>query len=167
MRDKDAVLSCVLIAEMCAWAKNNGKSLSEVLMDIHLEFGFYLEDLISLTKKGRSGAEEIAQMMENLRNNPPKQLAGSDVLTLRDYKLGKVTNLADGSKTETGLPASNVLQFETADGTVVTARPSGTEPKIKFYFSVNAELKDKGEYDSVRASLKAKISTIQSDLGLV
>lgn len=166
VRDKDAVLSCVLIAEMCAWAKNNGKSLSEVLMDIHLEFGFYLEDLISLTKKGRSGAEEIAQMMENLRSNPPKQLAGSDVLTLRDYKLGKVTNLADGSKTETGLPASNVLQFETADGTVVTARPSGTEPKIKFYFSVNAPLKDKGDYDAVRASLKAKITTIQSDLGL-
>lgn len=166
VRDKDAVLSCVLIAEMCAWAKNNGKSLSEVLMDIHLEFGFYLEDLISLTKKGRSGAEEIAQMMENLRSNPPKQLAGSDVLTLRDYKLGKVTNLADGSKTETGLPASNVLQFETADGTVVTARPSGTEPKIKFYFSVNAPLKDKTDYDTVRASLKAKITTIQSDLGL-
>lgn len=167
VRDKDAVLSCVLIAEMCAWAKNNGKSLSEVLMDIHLEFGFYLEDLISLTKKGRSGAEEIALMMENLRNNPPKQLAGSDVLTLRDYKLSKVTNLADGSKTETGLPTSNVLQFETADGTVVTARPSGTEPKIKFYFSVNAPLKDKADYDAVRASLKAKITTIQSDLGLI
>lgn len=166
VRDKDAVLSCVLIAEMCAWAKNNGKSLSEVLMDIHLEFGFYLEDLISLTKKGRSGAEEIAQMMENLRSNPPKKLAGSDVLTLRDYKLGKVTNLADGGKTETGLPASNVLQFETADGTVVTARPSGTEPKIKFYFSVNAPLKEKGDYDAVRATLKAKITTIQSDLGL-
>ncbi|MFM1876786.1 MAG: hypothetical protein RL266_2523 [Bacteroidota bacterium] len=166
VRDKDAVLSCVLIAEMCAWAKNNGKSLSEVLTDIHLEFGFYLEDLISITKKGRSGAEEIAQMMENLRNHPPKQLAGSDVLTLRDYKLGKVTNLADGSKTDTGLPTSNVLQFETADGTVVTARPSGTEPKIKFYFSVNAVLKDKADHDVVRASLKAKITMIQSDLGL-
>jgi len=166
VRDKDAVLSCVLIAEMCAWAKNNGKSLYEVLMDIHSEFGFYLEDLISLTKKGRSGAEEIAQMMDNLRNDPPKQLAGSDVLTLRDYKLGKVTNLADGSKTETGLPTSNVLQFETVDGTVVTARPSGTEPKIKFYFSVNAPLKDNSQYDAVRIALKEKIVSIQSDLGL-
>lgn len=167
VRDKDAVLSCVLIAEMCAWAKNKGKGLYDVLMDIHAEYGFYLEDLISVTKKGKSGAEEIAQMMEDLRNNPPKQLAGSNVLTLRDYKLGQVTNLSDGSKSETGLPASNVLQFETADGTVVTARPSGTEPKIKFYFSVNSELKDRSEYDAVRTGLKQKIATIQSDLGLV
>ena len=166
VRDKDAVLSCVLIAEMCAWAKEQGKSLYDVLQDIHMEFGFYLEDLISITKKGMTGAEEIATMMENLRSNPPKTLAGSNVLTLRDYKLGKVTNLADGAQTETGLPASNVLQFETADGTVVTARPSGTEPKIKFYFSVNGALNNKADYDAVRDSLKAKITTIQSDLGL-
>jgi len=126
-----------------------------------------LEDLISIKKEGKSGAEEIAQMMDNLRNEPPKKLADSDVITLRDYKLGQVTNLADGSKSETGLPTSNVLQFETEDGTVVTARPSGTEPKIKFYFSVNAELKSKADYDSVRDSLKQKIATIQSDLGLV
>jgi len=166
VRDKDAVLSCVLIAEMCAWAKEQEKSLYDVLQDIHTEFGFYLEDLISITKKGMTGAEEISKMMEDLRSNPPKTLAGSDVLTLRDYKLGKVTNLADGAQTETGLPASNVLQFETADGTVVTARPSGTEPKIKFYFSVNGELKNKAEYDSVRTALKGKIEAIQSDLGL-
>lgn len=167
VRDKDAVMSCVLIAEMCAWAKTQGKSLYDVLMDIHAEFGFYLEDLISITKKGKTGAEEIAKMMEELRSNPPKTLAGSAVLTLRDYKLGKVTNLADGSQTETGLPSSNVLQFETADGTVVTARPSGTEPKIKFYFSVNAELNDKAEYDRVRNYLKGKIEAIQVDLGLI
>jgi len=166
VRDKDAVLSCVLIAEMCAWAKDQGKSLYDILQDIHSEFGFYLEDLISITKKGKTGAEEIAKMMENLRSNPPKNLAGSAVLTLRDYKLGKMTNLNYGSQTETGLPSSNVLQFETADGTVVTARPSGTEPKIKFYFSVNAELKDKADYDLVRDSLKEKIEQIQSDLGL-
>jgi len=167
VRDKDAVLSCVLIAEMCAWAKDQGKSLYDVLQDIHVEFGFYVEDLISITKKGMSGAEEIAKMMEDLRSNPPKKLAGSEVLTLRDYKLGKVTNLANGSQTETGLPASNVLQFETADGTVVTARPSGTEPKIKFYFSVNGALNDKAEYDTVRDALKGKITTIQSDLNLI
>ena len=166
VRDKDAVLSCVLIAEMCAWAKNQGKSLYDVLQDIHSTFGFYLEDLISIKKEGKSGAQEIAKMMEDLRNNPPKQLAGSDVLTLRDYKLGQVTNLSDGSKSETGLPMSNVLQFETADETVVTARPSGTEPKIKFYFSVNTELKNKADYDAVRDSLKEKITTVQSDLGL-
>ena len=166
VRDKDAVLSCVLIAEMCAWAKSNGKSLYEVLIDIHSEFGFYLEDLISITKKGKTGAEDIAKMMEDLRSNPPKSLAGSNVLTLRDFKLGKVTNLVDGSISETGLPSSNVLQFETADGTIVTARPSGTEPKIKFYFSVNGELHDKSDYDLVHQNLQAKIGTIQSDLGL-
>lgn len=166
VRDKDAVLSCVLIAEMCAWAKEQGKSLYDVLQDIHTEFGFYLEDLISITKKGMTGAEEIAKMMEDLRSNPPRQLAGSQVLTFRDYKLGRVTNLADGSQSETGLPASNVLQFETADGTVVTARPSGTEPKIKFYFSVNSQLKNKAEYDAVRTALKGKIEAIQADLGL-
>jgi phosphoglucomutase len=166
VRDKDAVLSCVLIAEMCAWAKSNGKSLYDVLIDIHSEYGFYLESLISITKKGKTGAEDIAKMMEDLRSTPPKNLAGSSVLTLRDFKLGKVTNLADGSKTETGLPSSNVLQFETADGTVVTARPSGTEPKIKFYFSVNGALKNKADYDSVEAKLAVKIKTLQSDLGL-
>ncbi|MCF8465134.1 MAG: phospho-sugar mutase [Flavobacteriales bacterium] len=166
VRDKDAVLSCVLIAEMCAWAKDQGKSLFDVLQDIHVEFGFYLEDLISITKKGMSGAEEIAKMMEDLRSNPPKKLAGSEVLTLRDYKLGKVTNLTNGNQTGTGLPSSNVLQFETADGTVVTARPSGTEPKIKFYFSVNGALNTKAEYDTVRDALKRKIEAIQSDLDL-
>ena len=167
VRDKDAVLSCVLIAEMCAWAKNNGKSLYDVLIDIHSVYGFYLEDLISITKKGKTGAEEIANMMEDLRSTPPKSLAGSAVLTLRDFKLGKVTNLSDGSKTETGLPASNVLQFETADGTIVTARPSGTEPKIKFYFSVNGKLADKSDYDATKVQLQKKIETIQKDLGLV
>lgn len=167
VRDKDAVLSCVLISEMCAWAKDQGKSLYEMLMDIHLEYGFYLEDLISITKKGKSGAEEIAQMMEDLRSNPPKTLAGSAVITLRDYKLSKVTNLADGSQSPTGLPSSNVLQFETADGTIVTARPSGTEPKIKFYFSVNSELKNTADHDAVHYALKGKITAIQSDLGLI
>lgn len=166
VRDKDAVLSCVLIAEMCAWAKNQGKSLYEILVDIHTEHGFYLEDLISVTKKGKSGAEEIAQMMEDLRSNPPKQISGSDVVYLRDYKLGKVTNLSSENISETGLPTSNVLQFETADGTIVTARPSGTEPKIKFYFSVNAELNDKAHYNEEKAQLQSKIAEIQSEFGL-
>lgn len=166
VRDKDAVLSCVLIAEMCAWAKTNDKSLFELLIDIHAEYGFYLEDLISVKKEGKSGAEEIAKMMEELRSDPPKSIAGSDVVYLRDYKLGKVTNFRDGSTSETGLPASNVLQFETAEGSIVTARPSGTEPKIKFYFSVNGELKDKSKYNEVRAELQGKIKTIQSELGL-
>lgn len=167
VRDKDAVLSCVLIAEMCAWAKNEGKKLYEVLLDIYLEHGLFVEELISITKKGKAGAEEIAQMMDNLRNNPPKQLAGEELWGLVDYKASTLTELKDGQVSKIRFPKSNVLQFETADGTVVTARPSGTEPKIKFYFSVNAPLKEKGDYDVVRASLKAKITTIQSDLGLV
>lgn len=166
VRDKDAVLSCVLISEMCAWAKTNGKSLFELLIDIHADFGFYLEDLISIKKEGKSGAEEIAKMMEDLRNNPPKAIAGSNVIFLRDYQLGKVTNFQDDSISETGLPSSNVLQFETAEGTIVTARPSGTEPKIKFYFSVNAELTDKAQYSEVKTQLQAKIERIQSELGL-
>lgn len=167
VRDKDAVLSCVLIAEMCAWAKNQGKSLYEILVDIHAEYGFFLEDLISIKKDGRSGAEEIAKMMEELRSNPPQNIADSEVLWLRDYKFGQVTNLSDGSKSETGLPTSNVLQFETADGTVVTARPSGTEPKIKFYFSVNKALKNRSEHDATCEELKQKITNIQSELGLI
>ncbi len=166
VRDKDAVLSCVLISEMAAWAKSNGKSLYQLLIDIHTEFGFYQEDLISITKKGKSGAEEIAKMMEDLRSNPPKIIAGSEVLYLRDYKLGTVKNFQTGSQSETGLPASNVLQFETKEGTIVTARPSGTEPKIKFYFSVNASLDDKGKYEAVRRELQRKIQQIQSELDL-
>lgn len=166
VRDKDAVQSCMLIAEMCAWAKNNGKSLYEVLLDIYVEHGFYLEDLISITKKGKTGAEEIAKMMEKLRNNPPKQLAGAALYAMVDYKLGTVTELKDGNVMELRFPKSDVLQFETLDDTVVTARPSGTEPKIKFYFSVNAKLKDKAEYETVRATLKEKIEAIQVDLGL-
>ncbi|MCB0755065.1 MAG: phospho-sugar mutase [Flavobacteriales bacterium] len=167
VRDKDAVLSCVLITEMCAWAKTNGKSLFELLIDIHTEFGFYLEDLISVTKKGRLGAEEIAKMMEDLRSNPPKQIAGADVVYLRDYKLGKVTNFQDDSTSETGLPTSSVLQFETSEGTIVTARPSGTEPKIKFYFSVNGEVDASSNYKELKVKLEKKIKTIQSELGLV
>ncbi|MBL4585629.1 MAG: phospho-sugar mutase [Flavobacteriales bacterium] len=166
VRDKDAVLSCILIAEMCAWAKEQGKSAYDLLIDIHLQHGFYLEDLISIKKEGMSGAEEIAKMMEKLRNNPPATIADSKIVWLNDYKLQTKKNLINGNVTQTELPESNVLQFVTEDETVVTARPSGTEPKIKFYFSVNAKLNDKAEYESVRNSLKQKIATIQSDLGL-
>ena len=166
VRDKDAVQSCMFIAEMCAWAKNRGKGLYEVLLDIYVEHGMFLEDLISITKKGKSGAEEIAQMMDRLRNDPPKQLAGQPLYAVVDYKLGTVTELKDGNVSKLNYPKSDVLQFETLDGTVVTARPSGTEPKIKFYFSVNAKLNNKADHDAVRGSLKAKITTIQSDLGL-
>ncbi|MDP6909364.1 MAG: phospho-sugar mutase, partial [Flavobacteriales bacterium] len=167
VRDKDAVLSCVLIAEMCAWAKEQGKSAYDLLLDIYMEHDFYLEDLISIKKEGKAGAEEIAIMMEDLRNDPPTEIVGSKVVWLKDYKLQTQRNLLDGSVTGINLPVSNVLQFVTENDTVVTARPSGTEPKIKFYFSVNGKLNSKPDYNTVRNNLKNKISSIQSELGLV
>jgi phosphoglucomutase len=166
VRDKDAVLACTLIAEMCAWAKAQGKSLYDLLIDIYLQHGLFHEDLISLKKEGRSGQQEIAEMMDGLRNDPPKSLAGSDVLWLNDYKLKRSTCLKDGSLIATGLPSSNVLQFITEDGTVVTARPSGTEPKIKFYFSVNAPLNSRAEFSDVKMKLQFKIIQIQQEMRL-
>ncbi|MFT4681713.1 MAG: phosphoglucomutase [Flavobacteriales bacterium] len=166
VRDKDAILSCTLIAEMCAWAANDGKSLYNLLLDIYVEHGLFVEDLVSITKKGKEGASEIAQMMEDLRNNPPSSLGGSAVATALDYKLQTKKSLANGEVNETGLPSSNVLQFITEDGSVITARPSGTEPKIKFYFSVNGPMNSKEEYTAAHSSLKAKIEAIKADLGI-
>lgn len=167
VRDKDAVLACVLLAEMCAWAKHQGKTAHDLLIDIYLEHGLYHEDLISITKGGRSGQEEIAAMMDGLRLNPPKALGGADVLWFKDYHLQQSTCLKNGSRTGTDLPRSNVLQFITEDGTVVTARPSGTEPKIKFYFSVNAPLASAASFELVRGSLQGKVRRIQEELGLL
>jgi phosphoglucomutase len=156
VRDKDAVMSCALIAEMVAWAKTNGKNLFDLMQDMYMEHGFYLEDLISITKKGRHGAAEIAAMLEDLRSNTPKTIVGEEVVEFIDY--------LDTEKT--GLPESNVLQFITAKGTKLTARPSGTEPKIKFYFSVNKKLTSIEEYDLVKTKLAEKITAIQKDLAL-
>jgi len=156
VRDKDAVMSCALIAEMVAWAKNNGKNLFDLMQDMYMEYGFYLEDLISITKKGRHGAAEIAAMLEDLRSNTPKTIVGEEVVEFIDY--------LDTNKT--GLPESNVLQFITAKGTKLTARPSGTEPKIKFYFSVNEKLNSKADYALIKSKLVEKIKEIQKDLGL-
>ena len=166
VRDKDAVLSCVLIAEMCAWAKEQGNSMFDLLIDIYQEHGFYLEDLISITKGGKAGAEEIANMMEDLRNNPPTEIAGSKVVWFNDYKFMLKHNLINGIVNDTELPISNVLQFVTEDETVITARPSGTEPKIKFYFSVNADLNNREDYAVVKTTLEEKIKRIQADLNL-
>jgi phosphoglucomutase len=167
VRDKDAVQSCMLVAEMCAWAKNKGKSLYEVLIDIYVEHDLYVEELVSITKKGKAGVEEINQMMDNFRNNPPQQVGGAKLMAIMDYKLGVLIDLCDEEPSELAYPKSDVMQFEFADGSIVTARPSGTEPKIKFYFSVYAPLKDRSEYESLRESLKQRISTIKSDLGLL
>jgi len=156
VRDKDAVMSCMLITEMVAWAKNQGKDLFDLMQEMYVEQGFYLEDLISITKKGRDGLAEISNMMEVLRKTPPKTIVGEEVAEFIDY--------LDTSKT--GLPSSNVLQFITDRKTKVTARPSGTEPKIKFYFSVREDMDDKSQYEQTKQKLRKKISAIQAEMNL-
>jgi phosphoglucomutase len=170
VRDKDAVASCAMIAELTAYAKDNGKSLFDFLTTMYMENNFYYEGLISLTKKGKAGAEEIQKMMADLRSNVPATVAGSEPVTVLDYtnltstdlKTGTVTNIPTGL----GMEASNVIQLVLADGTKVSARPSGTEPKIKFYVSVNAPLTKAEDFDDTLESLKQKVSAIQEDLGL-
>jgi phosphoglucomutase len=164
-RDKDAVVSCAFIAEMAAYYKDQGGSLFDALLDMHEEYGFYKEQLISITKKGKKGAEEIQEMMDNFRLDPPATLGGSKVVTIKDYLSSKEKDLATGATKPIDLPKSNVLQFFTADGSIVSARPSGTEPKIKFYCSVNEPLKDRSKFRAVEKQLDAKINVIMRDLG--
>jgi phosphoglucomutase len=166
VRDKDAISSCALLAEMTAWAKENGMGAFDLLVKIYKEFGFYKESLLSITRKGKAGAEEIQEMMMNLRANPPKTIQGSPVTRLFDYQSLEVTDLATGKKETLDFPKSNVLQFTTEDGTKVSARPSGTEPKIKFYFSVKAPLVSAGDFDKVQAQLDKKIENIIGELSL-
>ena len=157
VRDKDAVSACSMIAEIAAWASEQGKTFFDVLTDIYKEFGFYKEGLLSVVRKGKSGAEEIQQMMRDYRSNPPQEIDGSKVVCIKDYQLHESTDLLTGQKSHLDLPTSNVLQFFTADGNKVTVRPSGTEPKIKFYFGVKGELHDKSEFDNANKALDAKI----------
>ncbi len=166
VRDKDAVASCLLISEMTAWANDNGSSLYEMMIDMYVKFGFFKENLISITKKGKDGAEEISKMMERFRNNPPSQLAGSPVVEMKDYQSGESKNLKTGAIKEMNFESSNVLQFITEDGTKVSARPSGTEPKIKFYFSVNTHLDKRSSYAKKEKELNEKIDQITADLRL-
>jgi phosphoglucomutase len=165
VRDKDAVISTIMLCEMAAWAHSKGKTAYQLLKEIRKEHGFYKESLVSLVKKGMSGAEEIQQIMKDLRDNSPKEIAGSPVTTRIDYSSG-LKHLGDGSTKETGLPRSNVLQFLLADGAKVTARPSGTEPKIKFYISVKAELQTLENHDQVAAQLDERMSELNKALGL-
>jgi phosphoglucomutase len=166
VRDKDGIASCAVIAEMAAVAKDQGKTLFELMLEMYKEFGFYKEDLLSITKPGMRGAEEITQMMTDLRQNPPQEINGSKVVEIRDYKTGKIKNLESGAETETGTESSNVLQYILADGTKISARPSGTEPKIKFYFSVNEKLEKAEDYEKVDKLLTEKINGIVSSLKL-
>ena len=164
VRDKDAVASAVMIAEMAANAKAQGRTVLQQLEAIHREFGQYQERLISITKKGRSGAQEIADMMTALRNDPPKNLAGSPVIIAIDHGKATQTDLHTGATHSTELPASNVLQFITEAGDKVSARPSGTEPKIKFYFSVRTTTGD--SHAATKAELERKIDTFIEELNL-
>lgn len=171
VRDKDAIASCAMIAELTAFAKNEGLSLFDFLAEMYQKNGFYYEGLISLTKKGKTGAEEIQQMMLDFRAKPPKSLAGSKVIRMDDYKSLITKDLKTGEEKaipagEMGIESSNVLQFFTADGTKFTCRPSGTEPKIKFYVGVRAKLKKKDEFDATLEALKEKVKSIQMELDL-
>jgi phosphoglucomutase len=166
IRDKDAVSAVALICEMAAYEKNKGRTLFDKLIDLYTEYGFYKEHLISITKKGMNGAAEIAAMMEEYRRNPPLKIAGADVEKLLDYELGIGKNLQTGAEWKIDLPKSNVLQFELADGTKISARPSGTEPKIKFYFSVNAPLISAAHFDETEKGLDDRTAAIIKEMGL-
>lgn len=166
VRDKDAVVSAAFIAEMTAYYKDKGSSLFEAMIDMYVQYGFYKEKLISITKKGKTGAEEIKSMMEKFRTNPPATLGGSKVVKVKDYERQVETDLTSNTTSPIELPVSDVLQFVTADGSIISARPSGTEPKIKFYCSVNGKLAGKEVYKQTDAELNAKIDNIIKDLGV-
>ncbi len=166
IRDKDAISAVAMLCEMAAYEKDKGKSLFQKMVELYVQFGFYKEHLISITKKGMDGQEQIAVMMESYRSHPPKTINGAPVAQLLDYELRKGKNLKTGEEWEIKLPKSNVLQFLLADGTKISARPSGTEPKIKFYFSVNARLSNAGEFDKVSAELDVRIKDIIADMKL-
>ena len=166
VRDKDAVSACSLLAEICAYAKDQGKTLYELLMDIYLEYGFSKEFTINVVKPGKSGADEIKAMMENFRSNPPKEIAGSKVVIAKDYKTLEQTD-ANGVVTKLHMPeTSNVLQWFCEDGTKVSVRPSGTEPKIKFYLEVKGEMKCAGCFERCNKEADVKIEEIKKSLGL-
>lgn len=167
VRDKDAVSACALMAEIAAWAKDNGKTLFQLLQDIYIEYGYGKEKGISVVRKGKSGAEEIVQMMKNYRENPPKEIAGSKVATIKDFKTLKMTDVATGTITDLDMPAtSNVLQFFTEDGTKISVRPSGTEPKIKFYIEVRGEMKTRADYAQADEKADEKINAVRKDMGV-
>jgi len=166
VRDKDAISAVALLCEMAAYEKNKGRSLFAKLIDLYVQYSFYKEHLISITKKGMDGQQQIADMMAGFRNNPPKTLAGSDVVQLLDYELKKGKDLKTGQQWDIKLPKSNVLQFILADGSKISARPSGTEPKIKFYFSIKTKLKSAAEFDKTNSALDEKIKAIISDMKL-
>ena len=166
VRDKDAVSACSLLAEICAWAKDQGKTLYDVLMDIYMEYGLSVNKTINVVKPGKSGADEIKAMMENFRKERPKEIAGSQVVCTKDYGVLKQYDAA-GNESPLDFPeASNVLQWYTADGTKVSVRPSGTEPKIKFYIEVKAQMGCPKCYVPATAEAAEKVEAVKKSLGL-
>lgn len=166
VRDKDAVASCALVAEAAAWAKSRGKTLFDILIDIYLEFGLYNEKLVNIVRKGAKGANEIKEMMRNYRSNPPKKINNNNVLRISDYETLTTTDCLTGEKTGIKLQKSDVLQFFLEDGSKISIRPSGTEPKIKFYFSVNTKLESASAYDDTMKLLDERIEGIINDMKL-
>ncbi|WP_439879828.1 phospho-sugar mutase [Pontibacter sp. MBLB2868] len=166
VRDKDGISACALIAEMAAVAKDKGQSLFEMMVEMYQKYGFYKEELVSFTKKGQRGAEEIQQMMADMRSNPPQSIAGSNVVEINDYKTSTRKLVLTTEEQKLKLESSNVLQYLTEDGSKISARPSGTEPKIKFYISVNEPLHSTSDYDKVEQQLNQKIEQILKDLKL-
>ncbi len=166
VRDKDAIMACGLIAEVAAWAKSQGKSLLDLLYDVYVEFSLYTEDLVNITKTGKSGADEIKQMMRDYRQTPPSELDGSLVTQVLDYENAVGKNLITGKTWKLEYPKSDVLQFQTLDGTKISVRPSGTEPKIKFYFSVKKHISNRGEVEPGMKLLRDKINRVKKDLSI-
>lgn len=166
VRDKDAVGSCAMIAEIAAWAAEQGKTFYDVLTDIYREYGFFKESMHYVVRRGKTGAEEIQSLMHNYRQNPPREIDGSAVIRIDDVQALTSTDMRSGTVTTIDLPKSNVLQYYTADGCKITVRPSGTEPKIKYYFSVRGELHTAAEFDTVNNQLDAKIEAIRRSLNL-
>jgi len=166
VRDKDAVSACAMIAETAAWAATNGKSLYELLIDIYLEFGLYKESLISIVRKGKSGAEDIKKMMDDFRNAPPETINSSKVTLVKDYLTSSAKNTVTGETATISIPKSNVLQFFLEDGSKISLRPSGTEPKIKFYFGVKAALPSRSDFEKVNNDLDLRIKGIIAGLKL-
>ena len=166
VRDKDAISAVALLCEMAAYEKSKGRSLYDKMIDMYLQYGLYKEDLVSITKKGMNGAAEIADMMKGYRNNPPTILDGVAVTELLDYEMQTGKNLATGKTWTIDLPKSNVLQFVLADGSKISARPSGTEPKIKFYFSVKGSVSNAAAFEAAEKSLDEKIARIVKEMEL-
>ena len=167
VRDKDAVMSCALIAETAAWARDQGKTLYEILIDLYIKYGYYKESLMSIVRQGKEGAEEIRTMMESFRNTPPESINSSDVMLIHDYQKQETIDMVSQLRYDINLPKSNVLQFVLKDGSKISVRPSGTEPKIKFYFSVIGDLKNKEDFENVSNELNERIENIKKSLKII